>query len=96
MPDTFGNAAVTWRNTCAAAAGRERTVAMLLCGAWASSPGLAIMAKLMPSVRQAMSRRLAMRRSMSRPSTLTRSVSPMPTCQPFARPASNDTSGGPL
>ena len=53
------------------------------------------MVKLMPSERQAISRRLATFRSISRPSTLTRIT--LPTCMPHPRAisAANDTSGGP-
>ena len=52
-------------------------MAMWVWGARSSKPGEATRAKLRPRLRQAMSRRFATLRSISRPRTLTRMVSPM-------------------
>ncbi len=90
MPETLGSASVIARSSAPSRAGSPRTVAMCVWGAASSNPGEAMSVKFIARLRHCTSRRLAIFRSTSRPSTLTVMVSPIPMPQPRARLASKE------
>ena len=95
---TAGKARVTalrTRDSSAAVAPRSVSVASQACGAPAKALGENTMTKLMPIDSHSTCRRLAMRAVMSRPSTLTVTVSPSFSPSSLASSAEKETSGSP-
>ena len=96
IAEMLGNLSVTAFSSAVSTSGAALAVAIWVCGAPSNIPGEKIMTKLIDSVVQSISRRVAIRADTSRPKMLTVIISPILRPNAAAARASNDTSGGPL